>query len=198
MWPAMARFARSRLLLSGLILAAAVSVPGPVSGEGQDDPFSGIPNVSFAFYEVGGRDEDAIRASLNAHRPVDPNDGAAVDGRTRWQVSWKLRSDSEGCRAVEPPTFSATVTLPKLADESTVPSAVRAHWERYLASLRTHEAGHARYVYEHLGAVQSALLAKTCGEANAAGQAALKVVSAHDATYDRETKHGLTQGAVFP
>lgn len=187
-----------RYLLPSLAVLALMSPLGGAFGQENDDPFAGIPNVSFKFYDVGGHDVGAIRASLNAHRPVDPSDGMHVDGKTQWHLSWRLLSDSQGCRSIGAPTFSATVDFPRLIDEGAVSPAIRARWDRYSAALRAHEAGHARYAYEHLGAVQSALVGKSCEEANAAGLAAIKVASEHDAVYDRETKHGATQGAVFP
>ncbi|WP_174293281.1 DUF922 domain-containing protein, partial [Sphingomonas bacterium] len=78
------------------------------------------------------------------------------------------------------------------------PAEVQAAWRRYAAALDEHEAGHVRYAWQHRGDVLAAIRGATCATAEAAGQAALADIVAHDLAYDRETQHGLTQGAVFP
>ena len=171
----------------------------PSVGRAQsDDPFSGLPNISFSSYPVTGSDADAIRASMNTHRPTDPNDGRAVDALTRWHIAWRLKQDGQGCRVTGAPTFSAHVSLPALSDAQALPADTRKRWTQYDAALRMHEAGHARYAYEHLGDVQGALSAQTCDEANAAGIAAVRTIAKHDVEYDKETDHGRTQGAHLP
>ena len=88
------------------------------------------------------------------------------------------------------------VTLPRLVGE-TSPEALD-RWRRFIAALRTHEAGHARYAYEHVGDVKAVLSGPSCANASAAGEAAIRRIAQHDVTYDLETRHGATQGAVFP
>ena len=73
-----------------------------------------------------------------------------------------------------------------------------ARWNAYIQALVRHEAGHLRHAYENMGSVLSAIRASSCAGANAAGQAAVRALARWDIAYDRETRHGLSQGAHFP
>jgi predicted secreted Zn-dependent protease len=169
------------IAVSGLAMAAAESAT----------PFADIPNVTLAPYDVAGRNLEAIRKAIDAARPTDPNDATRVDGLTRWAYRWSWHRDARGaCHAAdEDVTFSATVTVPRLVDDR-ASTRVREHFDRYLQSLLAHEDGHVRYAWEHRGDIAVAINAATCATAGAAAQAALKTIAAHDAAYDKATRHG--------
>ena len=163
------------------------------------DAFAGIPNITFTFYDVGGRDIAAIRKAIDAARPVDPHDPTkSFDGATSWSMRWRWRGDGKGgCDlSTAEVTYAATVTLPRLTGP--VSGVVKTMWGRYLAALEMHEAGHARYAYDHRGDVLAALKTATCATASAAAKDALTRIADHDRAYDVETRHGKTQGATFP
>ena len=79
-------------------------------------------------------------------------------------------------------------------------------WRRYLDALTEHESGHRETGFRaatDIAEVLPALPAKpTCEEAEeAANVAAREVLERYrklDTEYDGETRHGATQGAVFP
>ncbi len=190
----MGPFART----AGLICAASALCAGGPAMAQYDDGFGDLPNVSVEYYDVSGADVAAIRASMNARRPTDPRDGQPHDATTSWHISFRYRDDPGGCHASQDPEFSAVVTLPRLADEGRVSSEALGRWRRFIAALRTHEAGHVRWAYEHVGEVKAALTAPSCAGAGAAGEAAIRRIGQHDALYDQQTRHGATQGAVFP
>lgn len=160
--------------------------------------FGDIPNVVFVRYDVRGRSPAAIRTSINAARPTDPNDAKRVDGLSRSFLEWSWREIGEGrgnkgrCLAsADDVRFSATVTIPRLVDPSVSPS-VRAHFERYRQSLLDHEEGHVRYVWEHRGEVVAAINAAGCAGAGAAALTAFAGIAAHDVAYDKATDHGAS------
>jgi predicted secreted Zn-dependent protease len=181
------------LLLAGLGLAAAAAVPPPPGS-----PLAGIPDLDVQYYDVSGRSVAEIRAALNRVRPRDPNDGLAVDALNRWYISWRWPGDGRGnCLLGQTQLrFSATLRMPRLVGDT--PRPVLARWNAYIQALVRHEAGHLRHAYENMGSVLGAIRASSCAGANAAGQAAVRALARWDVTYDRETRHGLSQGAHFP
>ena len=163
------------------------------------DAFAGIPDVAIAHYDVEGADAAAIRRSINAHRLVDPNDGSRVDSLSNWHYGWhwSRRNTAAGCQVTGVTVdFTAVVRLPRLVGD--VSPAVRAQWDRYIAALERHEAGHVRYAYDHRGDVATAIGAANCDATAAAGKAAIALIDVYEVTYDRTTRHGQTQGATLP
>jgi len=180
----------------GVLLALAAAPAGAQT----TDAFAGVPNLTFRTYTVTGTDAPSVRRSLDAGRPTDPHGGAPVDAGTDWAIHWRWPARRHGgcdlSRARV--TFRATVTLPRLAEGATLPPPLAEAWTRYMAALETHEAGHVRYAYEHRGDVLAAIRGATCRTAEKRAEAALAAITAHDLAYDRDTQHGLTQGALFP
>lgn len=179
----------------GLVLLTLVAVPSV----GQTPPgFDGIPNVSFDYYDLAGRDPKAIRAAMVEVRPTDPNDGERVDALTRWAWRWSWQTTPGGCDLANVNlTYSATVRLPRLKDRAVVPANVLKDWDAYIAALERHEAGHVRNSYAGRAEIRSAIAGATCATANAVAMAAVARVSARDMDFDRLTHHGRDGGAVF-
>lgn len=166
----------------------------------EPDPLAAIPGVERIYYDVKGTSPAAIRKDMNGKRPTDMNDGRRVDALGKWHYRWRWRVNGSGkcdLNSVEL-TFSGTVTLPRLADEARLSRPVRERWARYYRALLEHEHGHIGYAYAQRDAVLAALKGATCETANDAGKAALDRIRAHDRDYDARTRHGATQGAVFP
>jgi predicted secreted Zn-dependent protease len=162
------------------------------------DELSAIPDVYISYYDVSGDSESAIRKSMD-HSPDRPRDGArAVDALTTWNFSWRTWSDGRGgCDpSLVEVLFTANVELPRLV--GSVPPATARDWNRYIANLRTHEAGHVTYARSRIADVTAAAKSSRCVHINAAVQRVLNEIKVHDRLYDRETSHGIKQGAVFP
>lgn len=160
--------------------------------------FAGVPNVRIHWYEVEGATPTAIRASIDARRPVDPGDGAAVDALTRWSMTWRwLGSPADPCGLSHAVVdFAAGVQLPRL--RTRVDARTRAAWDRYVAALARHEARHVRAAHAGRAQVLAAVKGATCATANVAGEAALARLREGDRALDRATDHGKAEGAVYP
>lgn len=161
--------------------------------------FAGVPHVVVRTYAVGGSDRATIRAALDAAAPHDRNDGERVEALTHWRFTWRWtgtarRCDLEAARV----RFAATVTLPRLVEVDALAPDVEADWARYRAALEAHEANHVRYAYGHRGEVLAAIRGARCATADAAAGAVVRRLVGHDIGYDRDTRHGATEGAVFP
>lgn len=158
--------------------------------------FDGIPNVVVRQYDVHGATAEEIRRSIDAARPRDPKDGVAVDALTTWGVDYRWPGNERSCRLDRVQlTFRGEVLLPRL---KVVPDAVRDRWQAYLDALEKHEATHLRLAYGRMPMIEAAIRASNCAFAR---QDALWAVAEIDHAleeYDRKTRHGLTEGAVFP
>ena len=191
-----------RSILAGWLLVTGTALPlavfaQPAPGEAPD-PFADIPNVSFAYYDVSGTKWDAIAASLAALGPRH-GDGSIAHGRTEYRIapSWTERQDGPSCRVTNVEVkFSAVVLLPRLAQDAAASAQVRKQWQQFIASLRRHEAGHARIAFEHVGEVKAAVAASACETIQANAGAALAHIEALQQDYDRRTQSGRAQGDI--
>ncbi len=164
--------------------------------------------VDTRHYDIHGDSAAELRQQMSRLGPPD-RDGRRYDAYTKWYVAWHFtyREVGGSCR-IERVTTSVdvTYTLPRWRAPRTATPELRAHWDRYLAALQAHEHGHrdfgvhsAREVEQQL---QSLPAHGSCREleaaANAAGHRVLDKFRARELAYDRDTRHGATQGAVFP
>lgn len=172
-------------------------------------PQSTWPNdTQVRWYDVEGETETQLRANLDAIGPEDAN-GERHDAYTSWYVTWRFpfsRGD-DGC-TTGPVTTDVRVvmTLPRWRGPSDEGDALVRKWRRYLDALMEHESGHRdtgfRAATEIVDALPSLPPQPTCEDAearaNEAARAVLTRFRADDVSYDEATRHGESQGAVFP
>lgn len=164
------------------------------------DAFAGIGGLRIVYYDVRGTRWAAIGRSIAAHG-MGRAGGLEVAAKTGWQVHWHAKALTSGTRcriAGTTLTYSITVTLPRLTSEDALDPALRRRWRAYLGQLETHEAGHARYAYRHLGDVRKAILASDCKTVVRNGRAAIDAINRWEIHYDRLTHHGATQSKAPP
>ncbi|WP_084251056.1 DUF922 domain-containing protein [Sphingomonas pruni] len=185
-------------IFSSPLLVAAVVLTTPLSAMSvttavEVTPFADIPNVTVVSYDVAGRNPAAIRRSIDAERPTDPNDRIRVDGLSHYEFHWRWHRNGEGTCAAAPEDvlFSATVTAPRLMDDDASPK-LHEQFDRYLHSLLVHEDGHIRYAWNHRGDIAAAINAATCATADTAARAAVRAIAEHDIAYDKATRHGTS------
>jgi predicted secreted Zn-dependent protease len=170
------------------LLAALLATPAA-------HPLDGIGGLHIHYYDVRGRSWAAIGRSVAAHG-MGRAGGLQVAARTSWRVQWHASTEVSGgrCRIVAAGLrYAINVTLPRLADEDRIGPALRKRWRSYLQELETHEAGHARYAYRHLGDIRRAVLASDCANVKRNGQAAIDAINRWETRYDILTRHGATQ-----
>jgi predicted secreted Zn-dependent protease len=180
-------------------LLAIAGITGQSSAQA-NIAFAGIPDVTIDYYPVDGGDAMAVRRAIDGARPTDAHDGRRVDALSSWDLRWSWpRTRHGGCDlAATTIRYKATVRMPQLAATARLTAAERADWDRYVAALARHEAGHVRYTYRHRGDILAAIRGATCRTADAAARAALARLDAYQIAYDRETAHGTKDGAGFP
>ncbi len=158
-------------------------------------------------YTIRGASADALRSDLARLGPKD-QDGSH-HAYTRWNVRWSYPyARSPGSCATGKANVSVTVTftMPEWEPPSDAPAELVERWNKYIKALEHHENGHK----EHgLGAARDVLrklerleAEPDCDsmnrEANAAANRVVEDYKAKDKAYDRDTRHGATQGARFP
>ncbi|MGV3620891.1 MAG: DUF922 domain-containing protein [Archangium sp.] len=172
-------------------------------------PQSTYPNdTQVRWYDVEGDDEHQLRANLDAIGPEDAK-GERHDAYTSWYVTWRFpfsRGD-DGC-TTGPVTTDVRVvmTLPRWLGPADPNHPMVKKWRSYLDSLVEHESGHRdtgfRAATEITELLPNLAPQQSCDDAeakaNETARAVLEKFRTHDAAYDEDTRHGATQGAVFP
>jgi predicted secreted Zn-dependent protease len=164
-------------------------------------------DTTIHWYDIDGDDEPQLRALLDARGPLD-SEGNRHDAYTSWYVKWHfpLAQTDEGCTTGPvTTTVRSDITLPRWRAPAGDSPLVKK-WRKYLDALSEHESGHREIGFNAAAEITDVLPRlppqPTCDEAVASANAlALQVLEQHrkrDAEYDSETRHGATQGAVFP
>ena len=162
--------------------------------------------VTTNYYVVRGASPGEIRTSMTEARPWKAS--FAFDARTAWEARCNYTYRESGGQylldSVEVKT-KVTVTLPVWSVRMDAEQDLFERWWEYLKALSRHEQGHVQYARAATAAVQQRLSAlpgfasrhelgvavhRTVGEV-------IKEFRSQEAEYDRQTGHGMTQGAVF-
>lgn len=178
------------------LLAALAAAPGPALAQTAPaqvpvapavSPLSLIPGVAVRYYDVTGTTIQAMRASIEAQRPVNPATGMASPSSSEWSISTNVRKQTRGktCKVIgATPTFKAEVVLPRLVIQqgAPVPIPVMTEWQRYIGSLEQQQAARLRQVQSRLPEVQRAVMASTCKGADDAATRAVAAIRQSIAT----------------
>ena len=113
---------------------------------------------------------------------------------------------SDGCTIADATVFvDSRITLPDWEAPPNPDPSLATQWADFLEALREHEAGHqalvmrgAERVRQTLRGVHGPHCEPLRARADSAAQAVLASIRDDDARYDAETRHGATQGAIWP
>jgi predicted secreted Zn-dependent protease len=188
----------------------AKTLIGGLTFIGLSMPVASAPKVRSAseFYHVGGKTADEIRQDMNSKSTIQEN-GAQYDASTKWNVKWNLRwAEANGqCEITQvKTTVDVRYVFPKLESPGSIPERLRQQWERYLAALLLHEHEHknigVRAAKEIESEIKNLAARRSCSqlekEANRLGNAVLAKSRVIEKHFDRSTKHGMNDGAIFP
>lgn len=160
------------------------------------------------YYAITGRSADELRQSMNENRPVD-KDGNPHDAVTSWHVRWRYTTDGSfgGCavRSFDV-SLDIAMTFPRWTNESQGAPALVQYWRAYLSALGTHEEGHKAIGRGAAADIRDAGARvppqSKCSELAAAiDKTTAEILGRYrqrERDYDRETRHGRTQGVRFP
>jgi predicted secreted Zn-dependent protease len=164
-------------------------------------PADKIEHAQIVYYDIKGSSDVELRKSMNELRPRDPYDGnRPVDSYTDWHISWNwLGYGNYNCDlASVTASFKIKITMPRWKDQSNASPELVAKWEKYMECLVSHEKKHVDIVVNNYPKVLNAIQNSTCSTAEQEAQKILALLRKYSAEYDRETKHGTLQGAMFP
>lgn len=161
-------------------------------------------------YDVTGTTPAEVRASLNQLGPVDRHDSRRYDANTNWYVRWRYQYSNtpQGC-AIASVTSSVEIvtTMPKLKSDAGTPPELARAFSAYTEKLTEHERGHGQNGIAVARLIEVAIRKHppmpSCDalgqSANLLGMKIIKEDGARmDMDYDARTRHGRTQGAIFP
>jgi predicted secreted Zn-dependent protease len=178
-----------------------------------DAPAIGSPTpdiqtaLNYVYYDIAGTTESDIRNQISS---LGPRDTFGTWGAsTRWNVDWfySYLNSPSGCSAGSVRVqLGVTITLPHWNVPGRAAPRLVANWQRFSSAVLVHEGGHRDLALEGANELGRALLAlppaPSCAEleqtARASGEAMVGQYNRLQLLYDQTTKHGATQGAVFP
>jgi predicted secreted Zn-dependent protease len=160
-----------------------------------------IEHAQVVYYDITGSTVNELRASMDEIGPRDSSDGnKPVDAFVDWHISWTwpgYRTDACELSAASV-TYSIKVIMPRWEVPADAPPELVSKWEKYMQTLAWHEQGHVNLIVDNYPSIKAVIQNATCSTAEAAAQKTLETLRELNSNYDNETKHGETQGAVFP
>jgi predicted secreted Zn-dependent protease len=141
------------------------------------------------------------------------DNGPVWEGRhayalTRWHFSWGWRTLQEGdaCRLADVRVKVAVeITLPQWVDWHRGSRRLQGRWERFERALLIHEHGHrdlgfraASEIFRQLTAARASECLDVGVIARARARAVIQRYERLNDRYERDTRWGQTQGAVWP
>lgn len=168
-----------------------------------------VVKIQHRYYPITGTSASELRAQMNQQGPFDQREGRRYDARADWFVKWSYRhvKTSNQCKIGSLKTsVDVTLTYPQWTPPPQVSRSLITEWQRYLSALQIHEKGHENNgiaAGKEISQVLSQLPAySSCQQldaiVNSTAQTVIKRYNQKDLDYDHATKHGYTQGAVFP
>ena len=190
--------------VSGSVLSA--ETPG-TQGTQAATGLPGAVQVTAAtsYYDVEGADIRALLASLRQRGPSDGHGTWAAS--TSWVFRWAYQPTVDTTCRVQTArvNLELSYTYPRWDAPASVAPNVSTAWQGYLARVELHEHGHrdiAEAAANDLAQALEALPGQASCDALAetARATAAELLARHaqaQVSYDRETGHGATQGAVL-
>lgn len=174
-------------LLAATALAGAAQGPA-VPAAAPARALKDIPSVTITYYDVTGKNGDAIRKSMEKNAPRAPGSKEALAGTTNWtmKAEYTQRTTNGKCAvASAKANFQGTATLPRLTNEPTVNRELQGQWRAFIGGLETAAAADLGYAYDHAGDVEKAIVSATCETAGTAGSEAIAKLRQQASEYQR-------------
>jgi len=135
----------------------------------------GLPGTSIQYYDVPGRNGEAIQKNLKRilAQPAPNNTAAQV---YNWNLGMSINRRTEGtvCTVTKATAeLKANVYLPRLTDEAKVPAEELASFKSWSTGLETQAAQNLWFVVDRLPALQQTLVGKPCDQAGTLWTAAV-------------------------
>lgn len=157
-------------------------------------------------YDIVGRTATELNTQIGTLGPA--RDGRRYSGELSWSLRYRYGTMSTmgGCGVRDVRVSIETITtMPHWTNADSADAELRAQWAAYLTALRTHEEGHRRIALEAANAVRQRLdgmrgadCQSFAAEAQFHFERLIREYNKRNADYDASTRHGFTQGAIWP
>ena len=163
--------------------AAPVAPAAAVAGR----PLRSVPGTSISYYDVSGTTVPEIELSLKTMLA-----DAAVKDKVRlfsWKVGTQLTKATNGTKCVvqkASSTFTAKVSLPRLAEPAKVKKGVMANWTAYVATAENNAAASLWFLTDRLRGAEQSLVGMPCDQADPAWNATLDKVKSELSAFNAQ------------
>lgn len=192
---------RLRVLLLGVFLACPMLFARAACAEHR-------VTETTEHYTIRGDDPRDLREQMN-RLGMRGADGQTFDANTASRIRWDFtyRTSSDDCRiGTVLVLLDIRYLMPRWDGHTSAPRTLRDAWDAYVEKLAAHERTHGDLARRTAEDLELALLnlpgKRYCEEvgkdANDLAKNAVKELQRQDAEYDARTRHGYTEGAVFP
>jgi len=161
------------------------------------------------YYNIKGNTAKELRKEIDSKGQRYPGGKKRYPAFTKWHTKWEFKYGSKNSKCyISQVTVTLTInyTYPKWINKNKASKELQKKWDTYIKNLITHEKGHAKIAQNAAAEVEKAILntpmVNKCEDlgnnANKIGKNVIKKWTDIEIKYDKDTKHGLTQGAKFP
>lgn len=160
----------------------------------------------YRFYDISGNSLNQLREQIN-QKGTKWNDGKIYSALTNWDIHYKYSvTNNKGRYSVRSADTTVEICyyLPRLDANSCTPE-LASRWKDYLAHLQRHEYGHKALAVQTASQVNEmfATLPSFGSEEELAAEITKRTeekfrhLKEIQIDYDRDTRHGETQGAML-
>jgi serine/threonine-protein kinase len=147
-------------------------------------PFDEIQKCEVDYYYIQGNSVDKLISELKQKNNIS----GGHFGYTSYSYKNKCSKVETKCK----------VRIPNWKDyEETENESLKADWFRFYTALIKHEQRHVDIFYKYMDDASSKSKDKSCNESNIIYKSALQAISNEQVLYDKETEHGVKDGAYF-
>ena len=194
-----------RLALPFAVAAMSACATRPRDAVLDSYPHDVIGRTSVMYYDIHGRTIAELHADMRRQGPklADSSFVAETLSPMRWE--WHVQAEGTSACAIHDPRVyvNAQILLPRWTPPADTEPGVFAEWNRFIAALETHEAGHKNISAKAGSDIvkQVSALSGSCSaigtRANDIARIVIERANIEQQQYDAETHHGLTQGTSF-
>ena len=168
-------------------------------------PAGVIGRTTVTYYDVHGRTFAEVRADMHRLGPKVADSSFVGETRSPMHWSWRTESTGSGMCSIPNPSVSvnAQITLPRWTPPPDSEPGLATEWNRFIAALEKHEAGHKDISAKagHDLVEQLRNLSGPCSQismrANDIARVIVDRADEQQKAYDAATRHGITQGTSF-
>lgn len=205
--PAPTTTAQTSAAVENCTPAGKSSLPSALNLSTMSDGLTNIIDTP-STYKIFGNTATQIRNQLRSCAPSNGS-GEVFAGETGYTLTWQYAAtttDGGLCTLSRLKIgLHVTMSLPAWSPSAQATSGLANQWKNFISNLNIHENGHValdtQYANQLLSDLQS-MPAADCATLNAAVQTKATTTLANldtaNATYDNQTNHGATQGAILP